>query len=68
MRNFPTNKIMEMLCEDATREDGWLSDGLYETAEPDEDTGTITLDNGNSIDLYALVDVVRKAIEESEEY
>lgn len=68
MRNFPTDRIVEMLCEDAISEYGWLSDGPYETAEPDEDTGTITLGNGDSIDLYALVSVVREAVEETEEH
>lgn len=66
MSNFPTDRAVELLCEDATNPYGWLSDGIYETAEPDKENGIVTLENGDSIDLYALVDIVKQAIKENE--
>lgn len=41
MEYFPNKRAVELLCEDANNERGWLSDGLYETATVDKDTGIV---------------------------
>ena len=67
MEYFPNKRAVELLCEDANNERGWLSDGLYETATVDKDTGIVHVGEHGSIDLYAIVSLVEKGIKEREE-
>lgn len=60
MEYFPNKRAVELLCEDANNERGWLSDGLYETATVDKDTGIVHVGEYGSIDLYAIVSLVEK--------
>lgn len=64
--NFPYMEIAEKLCEDATNEYGWLSDGLYEDAQPNlNDSGSIHVSGDGSIDLYALLSMVEEMVMEA---
>lgn len=64
MEYFPNKRAVEPLCEDANNERGWLSDGLYETATVDKDTGIVHVGEHGSIDLYAIVSLVEKGIKD----
>lgn len=64
--NFPYMEIAEKLYEDATDEYGWLSDGLYETAQPNlNGPGSIHVDQTGSIDVYALLSIVEEMVREA---
>lgn len=67
MLNLPINEIVDRLCEDATDEFGWLSDGLYKTAVPHSGEGTVYVDRSGSIDLYALISLIEQTVNEMEE-
>lgn len=67
MEYFPNKRAVELLCEDANNERGWLSDGLHETATVDKDTGIVHVGEHGSIDLYAIVSLVEKASKTREE-
>lgn len=67
MEYFPNKRAVELLCEDANNERGWLSDGLYETATVDKDTGIVHVGEHGSIDLYAMSVWSKKASKTREE-
>ncbi|MFZ3412074.1 hypothetical protein [Bifidobacterium adolescentis] len=67
MLNLPIYEIVDRLCEDATDEFGWLSDGLYKTAVPHSERGTVYVDRPGNINLYALMGIIEQTVNEMEE-